>query len=63
MPEVGRAQATIFLCRYLRGRDLQREFNSGLNVAESWHRVNAEIFYGKARDSASNRRDLGHTSP
>jgi TnpA family transposase len=57
MLEVGRAQKTIFLCRYLRDRDLQREINSGLNVAESWNRANAEIFYGKARDIASNRRD------
>jgi TnpA family transposase len=61
--EVGRAQKTIFLCRYLRDRDLQQGINSGLNVAESWNRANAEIFYGKARDIASNRRDLGHTSP
>jgi TnpA family transposase len=45
------------LCRYLCARDLQREINSGLNVAESWNRANAEIFYGKARDIASNRRD------
>ena len=57
MLEVGRAQKTIFLCRYLRDRDLQREINSGLNLAESWNRANAEIFYGKARDIASNRRD------
>jgi TnpA family transposase len=32
MLEVGRAQRTIFLCRYLRSRDEQREVNSGLNV-------------------------------
>jgi TnpA family transposase len=57
MLEVGRAQKTIFLCRYLRDRDLQREINAGLNVAESWNRANTEIFYGKARDIASNRRD------
>lgn len=38
-------------------RDLQREINSGFNVAESWHRANTEIFCGKARDIASNRRD------
>lgn len=57
MLEVGRAQKTIFRCRYLRDRDLQREINAGLNVAESWNRANAEIFYGKARDIASNRRD------
>jgi len=61
--EVGGAEETIFLCRYLRDRDPQREINSVLNVAESWHRANTEIFYGKARGIASNRRDLGHTSP
>jgi TnpA family transposase len=55
--EVGRAQKTIFSCRYLRDRHLQREINSGLNVAEIWNRANAEIFFGNARDIASNRRD------
>lgn len=57
MLEVGRAQRTVFLCRYLRSRDEQREVNSGLNVVESWNGANAQIFYGKAGDIASNRRD------
>lgn len=57
MLEVGRAQRTIFLCRYLRSRDEQREVNSGLNVVESWNGANAQIHYGKAVDIASNRRD------
>lgn len=57
MLEVGRAQRTIFLCRYLRSRDEQREVNSRLNVVESWNGANAQIFYGKASDIASNRRD------
>lgn len=56
MLEVGRAQRTIFLCRYPRSRDEQRE-NSGLNVVESWNGANAQIHYGKAGDIASNRRD------
>jgi TnpA family transposase len=29
MIEVGRVQRTIFVARYLRGRDLQREINEG----------------------------------
>jgi TnpA family transposase len=57
MAEVGRAQRTIFLARYLRNRDLQREINEGLNVVESWNRANAVIFFGKAGDIATNRRD------
>jgi TnpA family transposase len=57
MAEVGRAQRTIFLARYLRDRDLQREINEGLNVVESWNRANAVIFFGKGGDIATNRRD------
>jgi len=57
MLEVGRAQRTIFLCRYLRSRAEQREVNAGLNVVESWNGANAQIAYGKAGDIATNRRD------
>ncbi len=57
MLEVGRAQRTIFVSRYLRDRDLQREITEGLNVVESWNRANSVIFYGKGGDIASNRRD------
>ena len=57
MLEVGRAQRTIFVARYLRDRDLQREINEGLNVVESWNRANSVIFFGKGGDIASNRRD------
>ena len=57
MAEVGRAQRTIFVARYLRHRDLQREINEGLNVVESWNRANAVIFFGKGGDIATNRRD------
>jgi TnpA family transposase len=57
MIEVGRAQKTAFIARYLRDRDLQREINSGLNVVESWNRGNEILFFGKGGDIASNRRD------
>ncbi len=57
MIEVGRAQKTLFVARYLRDRGLQREINSGLNVVESWNRGNEILFFGKGGDIASNRRD------
>jgi hypothetical protein len=57
MLKVGRAQRTIFVARYLRDRDLQREINEGLNVVESWNRANSVIFFGKGGDIATNRRD------
>ncbi|SCF50469.1 Tn3 transposase DDE domain-containing protein [Micromonospora carbonacea] len=57
MIEAGRAQRTVFVARYLRDRDLQREINEGLNVVESWNRANSVIFYGKGGDIATNRSD------
>ena len=57
MLELGRAQKTIFVARYLRDRDLQREINSGLNIVEGWHDVNDTILFGKSGELASNRRD------
>ena len=57
MLEVGRAQRTIFVCRYLRLRDLQREIEEGLNVVESSNRANDVIAYGNHGTIASNRRD------
>jgi TnpA family transposase len=57
MLELGRAQKTIFVARYLRDRDLQREINSGLNIVEGWHDVNDTILFGNSGELASNRRD------
>ncbi len=57
MLEVGRAQKTIFIARYLRLRDLQREIEEGLNVVESWNGANGVLAYGKRGDIQTNRRD------
>ena len=57
MLEVGRAEKTAFLARYLRIREMQREVNDGLNVMESWNGANDIIHFGKRGDIASNRRD------
>ncbi|MEW1605237.1 Tn3 family transposase [Streptomyces sp. NPDC093808] len=54
---VGRAQKTIFVARYLRLRDLQREIEEGLNVMESSNGATSAIAYGKGGGIASNRRD------
>jgi thioredoxin reductase len=56
MLEVGRVQKTIFVARYLRLRDLQREIEEGLNVMESSNGANSVIAYGKDGEIASNRR-------
>ncbi|MDT0448319.1 Tn3 family transposase [Streptomyces hesseae] len=56
--KVGRAQKTIFVARYLRLRDLQREIEEGLNVVESSNGANSVIAYGKGEEIASNRRGL-----
>ena len=57
MLEVGRAQKTNFVARYLRVRELQREVNEGLNVMESWNGANSVIHYGRSGEFATNRRD------
>ncbi len=57
MLETGRAQRSIFLARWLRDRDLQRETESGLNVVENYNGVNDYIFFGKSGELSSNRRE------
>jgi TnpA family transposase len=57
MQEVGRVQRTIFACRYLRDRELQREVGMGLNAGESWNSGNAVVYFGKGGDIPGNRRD------
>jgi TnpA family transposase len=57
MLEVGRAQRTIFVARFLRSRELQREITEGLNIVEAFNGANSVIYYGKGGEIASNRQD------
>ena len=57
MLEVGRAQRTIFVARYLRSRELQREITEGLSLVEAFNGANSVIYYGKGGEIASNRQD------
>lgn len=57
MLELGRAQRSIFLARWLRDRDLQRETTAGLNVVENYNGVGSYIHFGKSGELASNRRE------
>jgi TnpA family transposase len=56
MLETGRAQRTIFLARWLRDRDLQRETSSGLNVVENYNGVAVPDWAGVLGDA--DRRGL-----
>jgi TnpA family transposase len=55
LAEPGKADKTIFLCRYLRIEALRREIQEGLNVIENWNGANDFIFYGKGGEIATNR--------
>jgi TnpA family transposase len=55
LTELGKADKTIFLCRYLRTEALRREIQEGLNVIENWNGANDFIYYGKGGEMATNR--------
>lgn len=55
--ELGKAVRTIFLCDYLRLKELRQEIQEGLNVIELWNGVNEFIFFGKGGEFATNRRE------
>jgi TnpA family transposase len=57
LAELGKAQKTISLCRYLGSLLFRREINEGLNVIENWKSGNNFIFFGKGGELASNRSE------
>lgn len=52
--EIGKANKSIFLCKYLESEDLRIEINDGLNVVERLNNVMDFIFYGKLGDMKTN---------
>ena len=52
--ELGKANKTIFLCKYLAQEELRIEINEGLNVVERLNSVMDFIFYGKLGQIATN---------
>lgn len=52
--ELGKANKTIFLCKYLASEELRIEVNEGLNVVERLNSVMDFIFYGKLGHIATN---------
>jgi TnpA family transposase len=57
MLEVGRAERTCFVAKYLRRRELQREIGASLNVVENYNGVGGYIRFGNPTDLPSNRRE------
>ncbi|MER6812099.1 Tn3 family transposase [Spirillospora sp. NPDC000708] len=57
MLDVGHTQKTIFVARYLRLRELQREIEEGPNVMEASNQACSVIAYSKDGEIASNRRE------
>ncbi|WP_250311133.1 Tn3 family transposase [Rickettsia endosymbiont of Oedothorax gibbosus] len=52
--ELGKANKTIFLCKYLSSEELRIEVNEGLNIVERLNNVMDFIFYGKLGHIATN---------
>ena len=55
LAEIGKAEKTSFLCRYLDSQALRREIHEGLNVVKNWNSANSFIFFGKGGEVATNR--------
>jgi len=52
--EIGKANKSIFLCKYLTSEPLRVEINEGLNVVERLNNVMDFIFYGKLGEMKTN---------
>ena len=57
MTEIGKANKSIFLCKYFEEENLRIEINEGLNVVERLNSVMDFIFYGKLGELKTNKTD------
>ena len=53
--EIGKANKSIFLCKYFENENLRIEINEGLNVVERLNHVMDFIFYGKLGELKTNK--------
>lgn len=57
LAELGRVVKTIFVCKYLRSKQLRREINEGLNVVENWNSATNFVYFGRGGEVTSNRKE------
>ncbi len=55
--EIGKAEKTIFLCKYLASEELRIEIHESLNVVEMVNSTVGFIFYGKLGEISTNNKD------
>ena len=55
--EIGKANKSIFLCKYFKDANLRIEINEGLNVVERLNHVMDFIFYGQLGKIKTNKTD------
>ncbi len=55
--EIGKAEKTIFLCKYLASEELRIEVHESLNVVEMVNSTVGFIFYGKLGEISTNNKD------
>ena len=55
--EIGKAQRTIFLCRYLSDESLRIQINEALNIVERFNGMLGFIFHGKQGEIATNDKE------
>ena len=60
--ELGKAQKTIFLCRYLQELALRQEIHEGLNVVENWNGTVDFVHFGRRSEFQTNDPELQELS-